>query len=312
MNKQLDLKLKLNTAAQDWVVWFRRQTDRPVNYSLNATFEYIDRYCRLLDGPWGHLSHLNSVVVPKPRLFRQACYDDWKRRTVKGVLSVFGGPKTPTPAVAHSRCYRSTRNRLREELKGKLTLWDLIVMEEGRPQSVAPDAIKESRLYKYLQSRPRTTQALRTISQRQPGGFMIIPCDPIGATQQLIADNEYCKIPDGCFGLTADIVMCGMIQDREDLLVLPEFGPVGCLGEMYEIPDNQKKSKDVPNQTDDVSGKALEKSGSTTTEESREGLIKYHFLQVSRRASIRCELMRGNTESVFAPAIGHIPPPLPA
>ena len=253
--------LSLLAQLDGWEQWLNKGHKKKLDLGIMAAREYI---ARCSEG-----THL--VVVPKIETIIKACF-----RTPTRII--FDYYRDEDERKDHSRCYRAARNRLESELhKLNFKLWDYIVKQENRPPEVSMKAVKPDRLYKVLRFRDRTAEALRIISERQPGGFMVLPCLMTGEARRLTPHEMHEQLAPGQFALPAYVVSCWLLAHLDELGTGNTFEPLGCLGDDYRTKNDS-------------------------------GTWDHHSLQIRISAStVRYQQLNGDK---VIPAIGLIPPAL--
>ncbi len=271
------------TQLDRWIEWLRKQTKKTLSMNSDQTRCIIDG-CREV---MKCTENLDLIVVPKPCVIIESCYSDLKRRAVKKIFR-----RLEDPRIIHSRCYRAVIRRLEEDLQTHdITVWNLPITQAGRPKEIKPgigmEPVRPEDFYLVYNLRGRTEQALKTISERQPGKFMVIPCFIGNTIRELDPTEAQIKMVPSQFGLPSYVIGCRLLAQIDSLITGLISSPIGALGDMY-YPTN----------------------GNPRQEVTIDGLRRYHFLQIYiGKVNVKYECLRSDLGMVpFIPAIGIIPP----
>jgi|GEM_PF-6414541 len=303
--------LSLERQLDNCVAWLENQRKNDVDLGVKASLNYIKRYRELTEVQPGQerpLWHLPlgtcSVVVPKLHKVVQVCYKTRAQIAAdKALNKLFSIERNEDERKTHCRFHRNARKQLLWELQlamkphgNNVTMWDYMIQGKRQPEEVNRDGVPNEReLYTLLRFWDRTAQALRIISARQPGGFMVIPCY-IGTTPRLLNPLEVSAelMPDQ-FPLPSSVGIHWLSANLPDIEIgRTKIGPIGFLGDDYRnlkkitVGDNDEEVREVE-KVDQWDHHAVK-------------------IEITASQNIRCQRLLTDRSSEFIPAIGIIPP----
>lgn len=245
----------LEVQLDDWVAWFKKR-GRRMDLEEDTTYALIKRY-REFTSPKGDMRHIpliaTPVIVPKIGTIEQ-CYMTRQQIIADGLMLRKLKGRGPDERKSCARYHRSFIGRLRDECRNlgtgtspsPIVICDHIVYHEGQTEEVNREAIRDGKLYKRLRFWDATAHALRIISARQPGKFMLIPCvidrsqertDPSDARREV--EGNRTGLPQ--FALPSSIVFQYIQAHFNDVKAGIEItsSPIGGLGDDFRLDDKK-------------------------------------------------------------------------